>query len=237
MATGVEEATLRLRNVTKDDSGNYTCEAKSHEEAKNKTEIFLNVNYPPEGTGLKFSYVNASATLTCNADALPLPTYKILRNGTVIATGKIFTIHEITNSSVGNYTCCAENFLGRSCSITRFLTIKKKFRNGDCNCKTEWYIILVILASGFIAGILFSYIVSYSRRKFKSRKSKSKPEPPTPQVDSTYQELVLKKMNKEDNYQTLRVNAVRNDGVNDDESNYTELNKVRDVDDNYQSLT
>ncbi len=40
-------------------------------------------------------------------------------------------------------------------------------------------------------------------------------------------------MNKEDNYQSLRVNAASDD----DDSTYTQLNKARDVEDNYQSLT
>ncbi|XP_028416916.1 neural cell adhesion molecule 1-like [Dendronephthya gigantea] len=57
------------------------------------------------------------------------------------------------------------------------------------------------------------------------------------QVDSTYQELDLKKMNKEDNYQSLSGNVAGNDGVNNDESNYAELNKTRDVENNYQSLS
>ncbi len=68
---------------------------------------------------------------------------------------------------------------------------------------------------------------------FKNRKPERKPESETTQVDTTYQELDLTKMNKEDNYQSLRVNAASND----DDSTYTELKKTRDVEDNYQSLT
>ena len=90
--------------------------------------------------------------------------------------------------------------------------------------------------SGIIIGIIFSYIVFHVRRK--SRKPQpSNSGPQTSRVDPTYQELDLTKMNREDNYQSLRVNAAKNDGVNDDQSNYTELNKTRDVENNYQSLT
>ncbi len=93
------------------------------------------------------------------------------------------------------------------------------------------------LVSGIIIGILLSYIVSCSRRKFKSRNPQSNPEPQPTEVDATYQELDLTKMNKEDNYQSLRVNAASNYAENDDDSTYTELNKTRDVENNYQSLT
>jgi MFS superfamily sulfate permease-like transporter len=93
--------------------------------------------------------------------------------------------------------------------------------------------VVVILMSGIIIGILLSHIVSCFRRKFRSRKPQSNPEPKSTEVDTTYQELDLSKMNTEDNYQSLRVNAASND----EESTYTELNKIRDVEDNYQSLT
>ena len=41
---GKEKAILRFLNVGKDDSGTYTCEAKSYEKAKNKTSMELIVN-------------------------------------------------------------------------------------------------------------------------------------------------------------------------------------------------
>jgi outer membrane usher protein FimD/PapC len=85
--------------------------------------------------------------------------------------------------------------------------------------------------SGIIIGILLSYIVSCSRRKFRRRRQhQSNHESKTTEADATYQELDLSKMNTEDNYQSLRVNA-------EEESTYTELNQTRDVEDNYQSLT
>ncbi|XP_028413754.1 interference hedgehog-like [Dendronephthya gigantea] len=284
MATGIVEAKLKLSNVDKDDSGNYTCVAESHEKAKNETEIELIVNYPPKGTRLKFDFDNeTSVTIICEADALPPPKYEIYFNGTTRLRGKkTYKIDKVTSNFVGKYTCVAWNLLGRSFSSSRFLPVQKpnaittapttsltesRTRNRyqptvsttsnetkpaltttptddgtgkiseECNGKTEWYIVVVSLVSGIIIGITFSYIVSCQRRKFRNSKSQqSKPKPPKSQVDSTYQELDLIKMNREDNYQSLRVNAARNDGV-DDESNYAELNKTREVENNYQSLT
>ena len=94
------------------------------------------------------------------------------------------------------------------------------------------------IVSGIIIGILFSYIVLCSRRKFRSTNTQSNPELKATEVDLTYQELDLTKMNTEDNYQSLTSNAAGNDAANDDDdSTYTKLNKIRDVEDNYQSLT
>ena len=95
------------------------------------------------------------------------------------------------------------------------------------------------MVSGFIVGILVSYIAwCFHRRWFRNRKPKRNPDQQPTEADSTYQELDLSKMNKEDNYQSLRENVARiNDVTNDHESTYTELSKTRDVENNYQSLT
>ncbi len=100
-----------------------------------------------------------------------------------------------------------------------------------------WHIVVSLL-SGIIIGFLLSHIVSCSRRRwFKNKKRQPDPKAQTTDVDTTYQELDLSKMNKEDNYQSLKVNAANNDVANDGDSTYTELNKARDVENNYQSLT
>ena len=93
------------------------------------------------------------------------------------------------------------------------------------------------VVAGIIIGILFSYIVSCSRRKFRSRKPQSSPEPQACEDGSTYQELDLAKMNEEDNYQSLRMDVAINNITNGDDSNYSELSSTRDVENNYQSLT
>ena len=91
--------------------------------------------------------------------------------------------------------------------------------------------------SGFFVGVLVSYIAS-RRRWFRNRKPKRSPDQQPTEADSNYQELDLSKMNKEDNYQSLRGNVTRiNNVTNDDDSTYTELTKTRDDEDNYQSLT
>ncbi len=78
---------------------------------------------------------------------------------------------------------------------------------------------MVSLVSGIIIGFIFSYIVWCSHRRWFSnnRKAERNPEPRATEVDTTYQELDLTKMNKEDNYQSLRVNAASNIAGNDDQ--------------------
>ena len=102
----------------------------------------------------------------------------------------------------------------------------------------DWYIVVVLLVAGIIIGLFLAYILFCScRRWFRNRKSERHVEPGTTEVDTTYQELDLTKMNKEDDYESLRVNAASNVAENDEDCTYTELNKTRDVENNYQSLT
>ena len=75
------------------------------------------------------------------------------------------------------------------------------------------------------------------RRWFTNRKSEQDVKPGTTEDDTTYEELDLTKMNTEDNYQSLRVDAAINNVTNEDDLNYTTLSQSRDVENNYQSLT
>ena len=99
--------------------------------------------------------------------------------------------------------------------------------------------IVVTLVCGIVVGILLSYVVYYSHHRwFRNKNPEQNPNLPPTEGDSTYQELDLAKVNTEDNYQSLTGNSVKvNCVANDDNSNYSELSKTRDVENNYQSLT
>ena len=113
----------------------------------------------------------------------------------------------------------------------------KKLNNESSGTVVVWHI-MISLVSGIIIGILVCYIVWCScRRWLRTRRPQSNPEAQTTEADTTYQELDLSKMNTEDNYQSLRVNAASNNVANDDDSTYTELSKTRDEENKYQSLT
>ena len=115
-----------------------------------------------------------------------------------------------------------------------------------------WHIILIALVCGIIVGIpigmIFLYGIMSLRQRFKSKKDVSKPAHnyDTPEThpegaadNSTYQELDLQNKDPENSYQALRMNTRRrmNDETKiEDEANYQELDKVREKENNYQSL-
>ncbi|XP_028399290.1 hemicentin-1-like [Dendronephthya gigantea] len=223
--------------------------------------------FKPTNTVIRFSAnpaaIIGSITVTCTSDGFPEPITTIYHNGTkIVSDSKRYSKSQVKWKDTGVYKCIAINAIGEY-SDYEYLNVMEKTKpttatsrslsstsvtnregneteKADPGASTDvavkWYIVVVILLSGMIIGILISYIFICSRRKFRKAKQ-SNSEPPTSPVDLTYQELDLKTMNKGDNYQSLTVNAVRNDGVNNDESNYTDLTKTRDVENNHQSLT
>ena len=96
--------------------------------------------------------------------------------------------------------------------------------------------------------MIFLYAILSLRQRFKSKKDVSKPAHnyETPEThpegagdNSTYQELELRNREPENSYQALRVNTRRridNETKIEDEAGYQELDKVREKDNNYQSL-
>ncbi|CAB4020110.1 hemicentin-1 isoform X1 [Paramuricea clavata] len=252
--TGKEEQTLTLRNVNGTDTGTYKCVAQSHTLTDEEyIKIIVYYAVPPRVISLTSTPENVvlgePVVIMCEATAVPLPSYTIIHNDTeVVSTHNTHIITVLKYSDAGSYKCIATSILGNS-SKTFSLSITvtpttttlttKDFGTGKaalekCNRSgTVWYMVVVLLVFGIIIGILLCYIVLCFRRKFRSRKPQSNPEPKATEVDTTYQELDLSKMNTEDNYQSLRVNAASNY----EDSTYTELNTARDVENNYQSLT
>ena len=112
----------------------------------------------------------------------------------------------------------------------------------------EWYIILVALLCGIVIGMIFHNGIMSLRQRLKSKKDHSKPAHnyDTPETDresaaenSAYQELDLQNREPENNYQALKMKTrrrINNETKTEDEANYQELDKVREKENNYQSL-
>ncbi|CAH3134813.1 unnamed protein product [Porites lobata] len=112
---------LTVTNVTREDSGQYFCEATNNVTTVASDSATLNVKYQPE-----FSVHPQNATkiegdnvtFTCNATGNPAPTFRWTKNGSVLTTdsrisllsdGKHLTIRNVTREDSGQYVCEATN--------------------------------------------------------------------------------------------------------------------------------
>ncbi|XP_046694003.1 B-cell receptor CD22-like [Silurus meridionalis] len=80
----------------------------------------VSVSISPSGEIMEGS----SVTLTCSSDANPpMKTYAWYKGGSLMRTGKTFTIHRIKSANSGVYTCAAENIQGRQSSTAVALKV------------------------------------------------------------------------------------------------------------------
>ncbi|XP_028399311.1 uncharacterized protein LOC114522762 [Dendronephthya gigantea] len=189
----------------------------------------MSIRFTPEK-----GVLGKSLVVLCNSNGIPKPAYTIFHNGSVVSFEMAYSVSEVKLNDAGTYECLAKNTLG-NVTASSFLTVSdQSCYNCNGSSGTKWHIIVVTLVSGIIIGVIISYIVSCSRLKFRNRKPQNtNPEPATSEVNTNYQELDLRKINTEDNYQSL----AKNDGAKNDDSTYTQLSSTRDQENNYQSLT
>ena len=98
--------------------------------------------------------------------------------------------------------------------------------------------------SGIIIGLFIQFYIVYVvlfRRRQRNLKNQSNREPEmraeAEDNDAVYQNLDLTEMNSEDNYQSLTDNSCDDEEAYEYDNTYTDLNEIRDVEENYQSLT
>ncbi|XP_028399390.1 uncharacterized protein LOC114522833 isoform X2 [Dendronephthya gigantea] len=212
-----------------------------------KSDVTVYVAIRPQKINVIFSQGKAKIgepiNITCESEGVPEPRFTITHNNTEVIAGKTYNIPQVKWSDGGLYECIAKSKfgIGSKCHCLTVLggaSSSTKVDRDVADNIVVWHIV-VSLILGIVIGCLLSYIVSCSRRKFTSKKPRQpNPEPSKPEVDKTYQELDLTKMNKEENYQSLTVNQpAKNDNRNEDGSNYTELSQTREAEKTYQSLT
>ncbi len=179
---GVSTDILTLRNLSKIQSGTYTCFAKSRNFVNNASFNLKVVPRNSTHTRVEMQYFKAfceagvgygKLVLICKAEGIPEPRYTISFNGIAVNHGNMYNIDTRNKSSLGQYECFAINRLN---SVRRFLFLNESFLVNSCMDKEkekviykiemEWKIGLMIGAFSFLAGILFVCILTCSLKKF-----------------------------------------------------------------------
>ncbi|XP_004443922.1 PREDICTED: carcinoembryonic antigen-related cell adhesion molecule 1-like, partial [Ceratotherium simum simum] len=120
----LDNRTLTLLRVTRNDTGPYECETRNPVSARRSDPFYLNVLYGPAAPTISpsDSYYRAGAnlSLSCHAASNPPAQYSWLINGRPQQSTQELFIPNITANDSGSYTCLVHN------SVTGFNTTAVK---------------------------------------------------------------------------------------------------------------
>ncbi|XP_075691851.1 vascular endothelial growth factor receptor kdr-like [Rhinoderma darwinii] len=163
---------LTLRNVTKEQAGQYNCSAENQytEEKVQRTNnlIVLDKQAPRVVQHLKNTIVNSSSTLflECKVNGKPSPIITWLKNGYAIKQASGITllynnsliIERVKKDDEGLYECHADNEMGHT-NTSAYITI----RGGEEKSNIE---VIILVCTG-VAATLFWLLLTLFIRKLK----------------------------------------------------------------------
>ncbi|CAB3991509.1 opioid-binding cell adhesion molecule-like isoform X2 [Paramuricea clavata] len=171
---------LTLENISKYESGTYTCLSNSSgTNYVNKTSFYLTVI--PKNSKIEIKYfkvfqeagVNSrKLVLLCKAEGIPQLKYTISHNGTAVKYGNMYTVDTRKISSLGQYECLAKYGASsdkRLLFLDASLPLKPCLEKEKRNSETEWRIRLIIGASSFLTGIFVLYVLMCCCKKCKKK--------------------------------------------------------------------
>ncbi|KAG1955845.1 hypothetical protein F2P79_007831 [Pimephales promelas] len=127
----------RIFNISKirsDDSGEYKCKSINEHGEKYSDTVTLNIMYPPKSVSVSISPSGVivegdSVTLKCISDSNPPAGIRWFKGGTIVGSGRIFSISKIRSDDSGEYKCKSINKHGEKYSDTVTLNVMYPPRN------------------------------------------------------------------------------------------------------------
>ncbi|XP_077057498.1 B-cell receptor CD22-like [Siphateles boraxobius] len=117
---------LLLQSVRREDSGRYRCAVDGHTHISPAVQI--NVMYPPKSVSVSISPSGVivegdSVTLNCISDSNPPAEISWFKGGTIVGSGRIYSISKISSDDSGEYKCKSNNTHGEKYSDAVTLNI------------------------------------------------------------------------------------------------------------------
>ncbi|KAL1281309.1 hypothetical protein QQF64_000112 [Cirrhinus molitorella] len=117
-----------ISNISSDHSGEYKCKSKYEHGEKYSDTVILNIIYPPRNVSASISpsgeiVEGDSVTLICSSDSNPPANISWFKGGTLVGSGRIYSISKISSDRSGEYKCKSINKHGEKYSDTVTLNI------------------------------------------------------------------------------------------------------------------
>ncbi|XDV16242.1 hypothetical protein PO909_016040 [Leuciscus waleckii] len=110
---------LLLQSVRREDSGRYSCAVDGHTHIS--PDVQLNVMYPPRNVSVLINGSGVivegdSVTMNCISDSNPPAEISWFKGGTIVGSGRIYSISKISSDDSGEYKCKSINEHGEKYS-------------------------------------------------------------------------------------------------------------------------
>ncbi|KAK2817471.1 hypothetical protein Q5P01_025662 [Channa striata] len=122
-------------SISSEDRGIYYCKSENPFGWINSSSLLINVLYPPKVPSVSVSpsaeiVEGRSVTLTCSSDSNPAANYTWYKGNedSPKASGQIFTITDFRPEHSGNYSCEAQNTIGRQNSTLQLTLVTDKWK-------------------------------------------------------------------------------------------------------------
>ncbi|XP_050973764.1 B-cell receptor CD22-like isoform X1 [Labeo rohita] len=123
-----------ISKISSDHSGEYKCKSRNEHGEKYSGAVTLNVMYPPRSVSVSISpsgeiVEGDSVTLICSSDSNPPAEINWFKGGTIVGSGRIYSISKISSDHSGEYKCKSRNKHGEKDSDAVMLDVMYPPRN------------------------------------------------------------------------------------------------------------
>ncbi|XP_070355230.1 cell adhesion molecule CEACAM6-like isoform X2 [Equus asinus] len=138
----LDNRTLTLLHITRNDTGPYECETWNPASARRSDPFYLNILYGPDAPTISpadsYYHPGANLSLSCHAASNPPAQYSWLINGRPLQSTQELFIPNISANDSGSYTCLVHNSVtGLNRTTVKTITVSAELTKPNIACNNS----------------------------------------------------------------------------------------------------